>query len=129
MRLLLFSCLFLQVLYASSQDIGVQLYSFRNQFKNDIPGTLDAIKNMGITKLEGGDSYGLSHGEFKKMLDDRKMKVISVGGDFEKLQTDLLSIIGSVSGSRIKETISRSMMPGKLWKFSIPPARHSKKKG
>jgi sugar phosphate isomerase/epimerase len=85
----------LQVLYASSQDIGVELYSFRNQFKTDIPGTLDTIKKMGLTKLEGGSSYGLSHGEFKKMLDDRKMKVISVSGDFEKLQTDLLTIIGN----------------------------------
>jgi sugar phosphate isomerase/epimerase len=95
MRSLILIALFFPVFYASSQDIGVQLYSFRNQFKSDIPGTLDTIKKMGLTKLEGGDSYGLSHGEFKKMLDDRKMKVISVSGDFDKLQTDLLSIIGN----------------------------------
>lgn len=95
MRSILFIALFMQVLDVSSQNIGVQLYSFRNQFKTDIPGTLDAIKKMGITNLEGGDSYGLSHAEFKKMLDDRKLKVVSIGADFNKLQTDLLSIIGN----------------------------------
>ncbi len=76
------------------QDIGVQLYSFREQFKKDVAGTLKRISNMGITKLEGGSSYGLSVAEFKQMLDKNKLKVISIGGGFEKLETDLYSVIG-----------------------------------
>jgi sugar phosphate isomerase/epimerase len=105
MRYLLFIVLFFQVFPGSTQDIGLELYSFRNQFKTDIPGTLDTIRKMGITKLEGGDSYGLSHSEFKKMLDDRKLKVISVSGDFAKLQTDLYTIIGNAKAYGAKYVV------------------------
>ncbi|HSF45262.1 MAG TPA: sugar phosphate isomerase/epimerase [Chitinophagaceae bacterium] len=122
MRTLIIIALILQVSAAISQDIGVQLYSFRNQFKTDIPGTLDAIRKMGITKLEGGDSYGLSHAEFKKMLDDRKMKVISVGGDFNKLQTDLLSIIGNAKIYGAKYVVC-FWIPHKGSDFTIDDAR------
>jgi sugar phosphate isomerase/epimerase len=78
-----------------SQDIGVQLYSFREQFKTDVTGTLDKIKAMGISKLEGGDSYGMTVPEFSRLLDARKMKIVSVGADFNKLKTDVYSVIGN----------------------------------
>ncbi len=78
---------------AGQTEIGVQLYSFRNQIPKDIPGTLKQIRQMGITELEGGGTYGLPFAEFKKLLDENGMKVISIGGDFDKLQTDLPAII------------------------------------
>ena len=36
----------------SAQEIGLQLYSLRNQFKTDVPGTLKLINDWGITNLE-----------------------------------------------------------------------------
>jgi sugar phosphate isomerase/epimerase len=78
----------------SAQEIGVELYSFRNQFPKDIPGTLRRIQNMGISKVEGNSTYGLSVAEFKKMLDDNKLKMVSIAADFAKLETDLFSVIG-----------------------------------
>ena len=80
--------------FLSAQDIGVQLYSFREQFPKDIPGTLQRIRIMGITKLEGGNTYGLSVAEFKKMLDEKHLKMISIGADFGKLENDIYSVIG-----------------------------------
>ena len=48
--------------------VGVQLYSFRNQFKENIPQTLRAIKEMGIKVVEGGDSYGMDPAAFQNLL-------------------------------------------------------------
>ncbi len=68
------------------QEIGVQLYTFRNQIPKDIPGTLEKISKMGIRELEGGGSYGLPVEEFKALLTKNKLKVVSVGADFKQLE-------------------------------------------
>ncbi len=77
----------------NAQEIGVQLYSFRNQIPKDIPGTLQKIRMMGISELEGGGSYGLPQAEFKSMIDKMGFKMISIGADFDKLQKDLPAVI------------------------------------
>lgn len=79
-------CSLIQITYG--QTIGVQLYSFRNQFKTDIPGTLEKISRMGIREVEGGDTYGMPFDEFKALLQKNKLKVVSVGADFKKLSQD-----------------------------------------
>lgn len=79
-------CSLIQTTY--SQTIGVQLYSFRNQFKTDIPGTLEKISRMGVREVEGGDTYGMPFDEFKVLLQKNKLKVVSVGADFKKLSQD-----------------------------------------
>ena len=69
----------------SAQEIGLQLYSLRNQFKTDVPGTLAKIKSWNIKQIEGGGSYGLPMEEYKKMLAQNNLKMISVGADFKQL--------------------------------------------
>ncbi|MDZ4707696.1 MAG: sugar phosphate isomerase/epimerase [Saprospiraceae bacterium] len=79
---------------ALAQDnVGVQLYSFRNQFKQDVPGTIKAIEAMGITLVEGGDSYGLPILEIKKMLAESKLKVVSIGCDYAALEKDPMEFV------------------------------------
>ena len=68
-----------------AQEVGLQLYSLRNQFKEDIPSTLKLINDWGITVLEGGDSYGMPEGEFKGLLAKNNLKVVSVGAGFNDL--------------------------------------------
>ena len=51
MKKILFSLVVMISSYFLTQaqdNIGVQLYSFRNQFKTDVPGTLAAIEKNGI---------------------------------------------------------------------------------
>lgn len=78
---------------ATGQEIGVELYSFRNQLPKDVPGTLQKIKEMGIRELEGGATYGLSLPEFKSLIDQMGFKMISIAADFDKLQKDLPAVI------------------------------------
>jgi len=92
-------------LVLQSQEIGVQLYSFRNQIPKDISGTLQKIRTMGIVELEGGESYGLSQLEFKSIIDKMGFKMISIGADFDKLQTDLPGIIAEAKSFGAKYAV------------------------
>ena len=68
-----------------AQEIGLQLYSLRDQFSKDVPGTMAKIKNMGISQIEMGGTYGLSFPEFIKLIAQNNLKVISYGASFERL--------------------------------------------
>lgn len=76
-----------------AQEVGIQLYSLRNQFKTDVIATLDIIQSWGITTLEGGGTYGMSMDDFKKELTARELNVVSVGAGFEQLENNLQSVI------------------------------------
>ena len=78
--ILCFGCL-----SSSAQEIGLQLYSVRNQMPKDIPGTLAKIKQWGIKEIEGGGTYGLSMEEFKKLLQENNLKMVSVSVEFNEL--------------------------------------------
>ncbi|RYF98475.1 MAG: sugar phosphate isomerase/epimerase, partial [Chitinophagaceae bacterium] len=86
-RLIICAALLLPALLCA-QETGVQLYTFRAQLAKDLPGTLKLIRDMGITKLEGGGTYGLPRDQYKKMLDDNGLSIVSWGADFDKLAKD-----------------------------------------
>ncbi|WP_422079358.1 sugar phosphate isomerase/epimerase family protein [Ulvibacterium sp.] len=81
------------VIPVSAQEVGLQLYSLRNQFKEDVPRTLKIIKGWGITKIEGGGTYGLSMEDFKKMLTENNLDVVSVGAGFGDLENNVDKVI------------------------------------
>ena len=74
--------------WLSAQEVGIQLYSLRNQFKTDIPGTLEIIRDWGITKLEGGDTYGMELPKFLGLLEKNGLQVVAVGASFDDLKND-----------------------------------------
>jgi len=75
------------------QEVGLQLYSLRNQFKTDVPGTLEIIKDWGITKIEGGGTYGYSMDTFQDLLRKNNLDVVSVGAGFEDLENNPQNVI------------------------------------
>lgn len=77
----------------AQEDVGIQLYSLREQFKTDVPGTLDLIQSWGITLLEGGGTYDMSVEEFKQALKERGLEIVSVGAGYEELQNDVDKVI------------------------------------
>ncbi|MEP3210624.1 MAG: sugar phosphate isomerase/epimerase [Maribacter sp.] len=77
----------------SAQEVGLQLYSLRNQFKTDVSGSLDIIQSWGITKLEGGGTYGMSMEDFQKELTSRNLEVVSVGAGFADLEKNPQKVI------------------------------------
>ncbi len=73
--------------------LGVQGYTFRNHFPNGVEKTLDIIKDMGFTELEGGGAKGFTLEEYKKLCDDRSISIPSTGCGFEQLEKDPMQIV------------------------------------
>ena len=67
-------------------EIGLQLYSLRNEFKTEVPGNLKMISGWGIREIEGGGTYGMPMEDYKKLLSQNKLKMVSVGADFKQLK-------------------------------------------
>ncbi|MDX1586924.1 MAG: sugar phosphate isomerase/epimerase, partial [Balneolaceae bacterium] len=62
--------------------ISIQLYTFRNQLNEDIPGTLQRIADMGYKYVETYDfSEDLSYDEVGQMLKDAGLSVSSMHGE------------------------------------------------
>ena len=64
--------------------VGLQLYSLREQFKKDVPGTLDQVRAFGITNVELAGMYEVTPGKFKEQLDARQLKAISGHFSYEQ---------------------------------------------
>lgn len=74
-------------------EIGLQLYSLRHEFEKDVPGTLAKIHEMGFREIEGGGTYGYSMEEFKAMLAENELSVVSVGAGYEDLANNPQSVV------------------------------------
>ncbi len=76
------------------QEIGIQLYSLRNQFKENIPETLELISSWGITTIEGGENtYGMAQDEFIELLKQNGLSVASVGTNLEELRDEPMKAV------------------------------------
>src|SRR5688572_11176072 len=63
---------------------GVQAYTFRKSFPNNVVATLDSIKWMGFTEIEGGGGR-IAPEEFRKLCEDRGISIPSTGTSYELL--------------------------------------------
>jgi len=109
---------------SSAQDIGIQLWSLRNQFKTDIPGTLATIKSWGITKIEGGDSYGMSFEEFNGLLKKNNLEMVSIGASFEELEKTPEKILSNAKAYGAKYVMC-AWVPHNDNDFAIEETRHA----
>lgn len=91
-RSLLLSLTTILVLQTFSQEkkplytaaFGVQAYTFRKSFPNNVAATLDTIKWMGFTEIEGGGGR-IAPEEFKKLCEERGISIPSTGTSYEQL--------------------------------------------
>jgi sugar phosphate isomerase/epimerase len=72
--------------------VGLQLYSLREQFKKNVPGTLDEVKNFGIKYAELAGTYDMPPEKFKMELAKRGIEPISGHFPFEKYRDDVESV-------------------------------------
>jgi len=88
--------------------IALQLYSVREDCARDLPGTLEAVAEMGYEGVEFAGYYGRSAGELKDLLDDLGLKV--AGSHIS---------INSLLGDELKRTIEFNRILGN--KYLIVP--------
>ena len=72
--------------------LGVQAYTFRKSFPISIPKTLDTIKMLGFTEMEGGGNK-MAPEDFKKLCDERGISIPSTGVGYDELVKSPDSII------------------------------------
>jgi sugar phosphate isomerase/epimerase len=63
---------------------GVQTYTFRRSISIDPAKTLDTIKMMGFTEIEGGGGR-MAPEDFKKLCDERGISIPSTGVGYDQL--------------------------------------------
>jgi sugar phosphate isomerase/epimerase len=80
--------------------LGVQAYTFRKSFPVNVTATLDTIRQMGFTEIEGGGGR-MPAEEFKKLCDARGIGIPSMGVSYEFLNKypDSLVLMAKQLGS------------------------------
>jgi sugar phosphate isomerase/epimerase len=68
---------------------GLQLYSLRDAFKTDVPGTLDKVKALGFREVEGWGGIKTPPAELRKLLEDRGLHLVSTHFSYGPLSTQL----------------------------------------
>jgi sugar phosphate isomerase/epimerase len=64
--------------------IGLQLYSLRDQFKTNVPGSFRTVQSWGVKYAELAGTYGMTPDEFKKTLDKYGIKAIAAHFGYEQ---------------------------------------------
>jgi sugar phosphate isomerase/epimerase len=72
--------------------LGVQAYTFRRSFPIDVAKTLDTIKMMGFTEIEGGGGR-ISPEEFKRLCNERGISIPSTGAGYDELINKTDSVV------------------------------------
>lgn len=70
--------------------LGVQLYTVRGPLAEDVPGTLDALAEIGYEEVETAGLHGLQPTVFRRLLDERGLKAISGHVPLDALAGEML---------------------------------------
>jgi len=68
--------------------VGLQLYSLRDQFKKDVPGTLDEVRKWGVKYAELAGTYDLSPEQLRQELAARGIEPIGAHFGYDEYQKD-----------------------------------------
>jgi len=111
---------------SAQPEIGIQLYSFRNEIPKDVPGMLSKISEMGFQFIEGGGTYNLTREAYKELLQKNNLQLISLGAGFEELDRNLNAVIEKAEFFGAKYVMC-SWVPHNGDKFTIQDAEKAVK--
>ena len=75
-----------------TKPVGLQLYSLRDQFAKDVPGTLAEVKSWGVKNVELAGTYNLTPEQFRAQLDTNGLRAVSGHFPFERFRDDVEGI-------------------------------------
>jgi sugar phosphate isomerase/epimerase len=82
--------------------LGLQLYSLRAQFTNDVAGTLKKVHDYGFHFVELAGTYGLSPEQFKKALDTAGLEAVAGHFPYERFRDDVEGIARDATALGLK---------------------------
>jgi sugar phosphate isomerase/epimerase len=68
--------------------LGLQLYSLRKAFSQDVPGTLAQVKNFGFEYVETAGTYGMPPETFSAMLKSNGLHAVSAHFPYDRFKND-----------------------------------------
>jgi sugar phosphate isomerase/epimerase len=74
------------------EGVGLQLYSLRNEFPKDVPGTLDQVRGWGVRYVELAGTYNLPPEKFRAMLQQRGLEPIGMHFPYNQFRDDVEGI-------------------------------------
>lgn len=94
------------------QAPGVVSYTYREEFKKDVPATLDAIKALGMTDIEFSSLFGQTAAELRALLDARGLVCSSFGVAYDDalLKTDEVAANAKTLGAKF---VRVAFLPGR----------------
>lgn len=76
-----------------AHPVGMELWTYRQDLKRDLPATLQRIHQLGFTTVETASFYGHTATEFKKLLDDAGLSCTSLIASYEQLQRSFPAVL------------------------------------
>jgi sugar phosphate isomerase/epimerase len=104
--------------------VGLQLYSFREQFPKDVPGTLAKVRQMGFREVELAGTYGMAPVEFRKLIEKNGLKPISTGASYEDLSNNVPKVIEEAKALGVKYVMC-AWIPHKGDVFTLEDAKQA----
>ena len=82
--------------------LGLQLYSLRDSFKNDVPGTLAKVRTFGFRNVELAGTYGMAPDRFKALLAQHNLKPIAGHFPYEQYRDNPEAVAREAKARGIK---------------------------
>lgn len=73
--------------------LGLQLYSLRNEFQTDVPGTLAKVRQMGFRTVETAGTYGMTPVQFRQELDRAGLDAVAGHVSYERLRDSTTAVL------------------------------------
>jgi len=73
--------------------LAVQLWSFRNDFKKDVPGTLKRVRELGFTYVELAGFYGMTARQFRAELDKAGLRAVGMHIEYKVARDKIDDVI------------------------------------
>ena len=102
----------------------MQLYSFREAFKTDVPGTLARVRALGFREVELAGTYGMSAQQFRQVLDSAGLSATSMHVGYEQFRDSLASALAAASVLGPKY-IGTAWIPHPDGPITVPIARQA----
>ncbi len=93
---------------------GVVSYTFRNEFKADMPATFDKVKGFGITDIEMSNLFGQEPARIRALMDARGINCSSYGAPYNDVlkKTDEVAAVAKILGAKyVRVSLPSSKTP------------------
>src|SRR5687768_7972831 len=104
--------------------LGLQLYSLRDSFKKDVPGSLDKVKNFGFQTVELAGTYGMPADQFLELLKARGLSAVSAHFQYDPLKKDIAAQVAEAKKLGVK-FVACPWIPHEIGSFGEPDSKRA----